>query len=105
MNKNFLVFRFYFCFNCAMLSFEKNDFVMTESSNFISENEANNMQSNQSTMPEVSISDNEKSFTPRELIRYHIENPEVPITDDDIRNLNLKKERVVDFVADEFSRD
>src|SRR4051812_43042526 len=26
-------------------------------------------------------------FTPRELIKYHIEHPEVPITDKDIENL------------------
>lgn len=77
-----------------------------ESSNFIFENEANFMQSNQNTiMPEVSMSGNEKSLSPRELIRYHIENPEVPITDEDIRNLDLQKERVVDFFADDFSRE
>ena len=29
------------------------------------------------------------SLTPRELINYHIENPEEPITDDDILNLKL----------------
>ena len=80
--------------------------MMNESSSFISENEVNNMQSNQDTTPELSSEDSKKtSFSPRELIRYHIENPEEPITDDDIRNLNLKKEHVVDFVADEFSRD
>jgi hypothetical protein len=28
-------------------------------------------------------------FTPRELIKYHIEHPEVPITDKDIENLVL----------------
>jgi hypothetical protein len=28
-------------------------------------------------------------FTPRELIRYHIEHPEIPITDKDIENLVL----------------
>ena len=26
-------------------------------------------------------------FTPRELIKYHIEHPEIPITDKDIENL------------------
>ena len=29
------------------------------------------------------------SLTPRELINYHIENPEEPITDEDILNLKL----------------
>lgn len=75
-----------------------------ESSNFISENEANFMQSNQGT-PVIAIPGNQESLSPRELIRYHIENPEVPITDEDIRNLDLRKELVIDFVADEFSRD
>ena len=28
-------------------------------------------------------------FTPRELIKYHIEHPDVPITDKDIENLIL----------------
>jgi hypothetical protein len=28
-------------------------------------------------------------FTPRQLIRYHIEHPEIPITDNDIENLVL----------------
>jgi hypothetical protein len=28
-------------------------------------------------------------FTPRELIKYHIEHPEIPITDKDIENLVL----------------
>jgi hypothetical protein len=28
-------------------------------------------------------------FTPRELIKFHIEHPEVPITDKDIENLVL----------------
>ena len=31
-------------------------------------------------------------FTPRELIRYHIEHPEVPITDIDIENLILDED-------------
>ena len=79
---------------------------MSESSNFISENDANRMQSNQNTNAKPSRNDGQNSsFSPRELIRYHIENPDEPITDDDIRNLNLKKQRVVDFLADEFSRD
>ncbi len=80
--------------------------MMSESSNFIFENDINRMQSNQSTTPKLSVEDRKKtSFSPRELIRYHIENPEEPITDDDIRNLNLRKERLIDFVPDEFSRD
>ncbi len=29
------------------------------------------------------------SFTPRELIRHHMENPHLPITDEDIENLDL----------------
>ncbi len=28
-------------------------------------------------------------FTPRQLIKYHMEHPEIPITDDDIANLIL----------------
>ena len=80
--------------------------MMSESSNFIFENDMNRMQSNQNTAPNQQAEDSKKaSFTPRELIMYHIENPEEPITDDDIRNLDTKKERIVDFVADEFSRD
>ena len=79
--------------------------MMNESSNFISENDTNVMHSNQNTIEPSGNEEQNSSLSPRELIRYHIENPEVPITDEDIRNLNLKKERVVDFVADEFSRD
>jgi len=29
------------------------------------------------------------SFTPRELIRYHMEHPDIPITDEHIENLIL----------------
>lgn len=41
------------------------------------------------------------SLTPRELINYHIENPEDPITDEDIRNLNLSPQ-VSNFTANNF---
>lgn len=78
----------------------------SDSSNFIFEKNTSSMQSNQNTGTILPDGDSTKaSLSPRELIRYHIENPEEPITDDDIRNLNLKKQRVVDFMADEFSRE
>ena len=64
------------------------------------------MQSNQYVSSGSPVTDNKKeSFSPRELIMYHIENPDKPITDDDIRNLNLKKHRIVEFVAEDFSRE
>ncbi len=63
------------------------------------------MQSNQNVKPASSAATKQNSsFSPRELIMYHIQNPDEPITDEDLRNLNLKKQRVVDFVADDFSR-
>ena len=63
------------------------------------------MQSNLNTSSDVPSPDKKQtSFSPRELIMYHIENPDEPITDEDLRNLNLKKQRVVDFFADDFSR-
>ncbi len=63
------------------------------------------MQSNRNTTTEASgKTKKSSSFSPRELIMYHMENPDEPITDEDLRNLNLKKQRVIDFVADEFSR-
>ncbi len=68
-------------------------------------NETNFMESNQNAVLTASASGSKKSFlTPRELIKYHIENPEEPITEEDIRNLNLVKQRVVSFVANDFSR-
>ena len=63
------------------------------------------MQSSRDTTTEpVKTTKKSSSFSPRELIMYHMENPDEPITDEDLRNLNLKKERVIDFVANEFSR-
>ena len=44
------------------------------------------MESNSNTL--FSPQNNRTSkFTPRELIKYHIEHPEIPITDKDIENL------------------
>lgn len=42
------------------------------------------------------------SFTPRELIRHHMENPHEPITDEDIENLNLSHHISLASLADEF---
>ncbi len=64
------------------------------------------MQSNQYVTPDSSVTVIKKeSFSPRELIMYHIENPDEPITEDDIRNLNLKKHRVVEFIAEAVTED
>ena len=46
------------------------------------------------------------SLTPRELIKFHIENPDQPITDEDILNLKLdyqtmRKTNVRDFYLPE----
>lgn len=63
------------------------------------------MQSNQiAALGSSAVSNKKSSFSPRELIMYHIENPDEPITEEDIQNLNLKKYRVVDFFAEDFSR-
>ncbi len=44
----------------------------------------------QNTATTISATAKKKSsLTPRELIKYHIANPEEPITDEDIQNLNL----------------
>ncbi len=63
------------------------------------------MQSNQTAQAGSSVRGNKKSsFSPRELIMYHIENPDEPITEEDIRNLNLKQHKIGDFIATDFSR-
>lgn len=45
-----------------------------------------NMQANS---PLQNASHKKPSLTPRELIMRHIKHPEIPITDEDIENLNL----------------
>jgi hypothetical protein len=52
------------------------------------------MKSNRNTnTSSVPVTDKKKpSLTPRELIKHHIENPDDPITDEDIQNLNLEYE-------------
>ena len=58
---------------------------------FIFEIKQQLMESTQNTTPAFTKSGNKKSsLTPRELIRYHSENPGEPITDEDIQNLNLQ---------------
>lgn len=48
------------------------------------------MESIHNTTPTVhGIGKKKASLTPRELIKYHIENPGEPITDEDIQNLVL----------------
>lgn len=60
------------------------------------------MQSNQYVTSGSPVTDNKKtSFSPRELIMYHIANPDKPITADDIRNLNLKKYRTIELLEEE----
>ncbi len=64
------------------------------------------MKSNQYVTSDSSVTDNKKeSFSPRELIMYHIENPHEPITEDQIRNLNLQKHRNTDFVLEDVRED
>ncbi len=64
------------------------------------------MQSNQYVTSGSPVTDNKKeSFSPRELIMYHIENPDEPITDEDIRNLNLKKHRNIEFALEDVKED
>lgn len=42
-------------------------------------------------------------LTPRQLIWYHIENPEEPITDDDIRNLKLDHQEAESIMERNFN--
>ncbi len=64
------------------------------------------MKSNQYVTPLSAVTKNGKeSFSPRELIMYHIENPNEPITEDQIRNLNLQKDRSTDFVLEDVRED
>ena len=37
-----------------------------------------------------SVNNTHRSFTPHELVQYHMEHPDEPITDADMRNLNLE---------------
>ena len=47
------------------------------------------MENKQEKVPLQTTIVNKPSLTPRELIMRHIENPDIPITDEDIQNLNL----------------
>lgn len=64
------------------------------------------MKSHQYVTPDSSVTENKKeSFSPRELIMYHIENPHEPITEEQIRNLDLQKHRDVDFMLENIKED